>query len=197
MLELAERAPIYAWLSRLLVREIQAEDWDEIRSVPIRSILGRLDPLLHDDLATALSPERKEALAEEFARLFLMPGGASPFASSWLAPGASQEERSSTHNRSRDEITLLVGRSFVALGREPIQREPWGRLARDHVAVILDLVARAQASNETADRELAAHLDRELLGAWLTSFGRALDERARVPLYRALGRLLTSLHAVE
>jgi hypothetical protein len=91
----------------------------------------------------------------------------------------------------------LVERSFVAIGREPVDREPWGRLARDHVAVILDLVSQAECSQDSEHREVAAHLDRELVRPVLRLFGPALRDRAHEPLYRAIGLLIISLDSLD
>jgi TorA maturation chaperone TorD len=186
-LELNQRAPIYAWLARLLVREIQAPDWDALRAEPIRGILARLEPALDAELDNELTSLAQENLHAEFARLFLLPGGVSPFATQWISDHSMRD-------RTRDEITGLIKRSLSALGRMEIHQEPWGRLPSDHIAVIFDVVAQADASSDPRDRKVAAHLDRELLGAWLGSFGRTLSEQAHHPLFRALGEVLVGLH---
>lgn len=187
-LDLADRGPIYAWLSRLLALELDGEEWEGLRLEPVRSILVRLDRNLGDELARPLTSSKRETYAEEFARLFLLPAGVSPFASSWIG-------ESDVRDRTRDEIAAFIDRVYRAVEREPIDAEPWGRLPRDHIAVILDLVAEAQRSTAPGDREVAAHLDRELLGPWIARFGRVLGDRARVPFYRALGRLIAALHS--
>jgi hypothetical protein len=43
-------------------------------------------------------------------------------------------------------------------------------------------------------KEIARHLDQELLGPWLIDFGLALEESSREPLYRAIGQFLVELH---
>ena len=187
-LDLAVRGPIYSWLSRLLAQEVDGQEWEGLRLEPVRSILVRLDPNLEDELARSLTSSKREAYAEEFARLFLLPGGVSPFASSWTG-------ESDALDPTRDAIATFVDQVYLAVGREAIEAEPWGRLPRDHIAVILDLVAEGQRSTDPAHHEVAAHLDRELLGPWIARFGDALGDRARVPLYRALGRLIAALHA--
>ena len=189
-LALEHRAPIYSWLSRLLVREIQPSDWEALRSQPIRSILVRLEPNLATELGRDLCKANREELDEEFARLFLLPGGVSPFATHWIASTSKEQQE-----KTRDEISVLVERSLAAIGRSPIHDEPWGRIPKDHIAVLFDLIAEAEASSDVRDREVAAHLDRELLGEWIASFGNALEEQARNPLYRALGGVVVALHS--
>ena len=188
--EISARAVFYGWLAQILVREIQPDVWDELRRDPIRPILDRLEPELGQQLADGLDARDQERLAEEFARLFLLPGGVSPLAASWLGPADDRD-------RTRDRIAALVEQSFRATEREPVDREPWGRLARDHLAVILDLVAQAQRSQDPEHREVASQLDRQLLRPALASFGPALSERAKEPLYRAIGLLVLSLESLE
>ncbi|WP_279244632.1 TorD/DmsD family molecular chaperone [Candidatus Litorirhabdus singularis] len=188
LMDLAERAPIYAWLARLLVCEIDAEAWRQLGTA--RDVLVQLEPALADELAGQLTPSRCEDLAEEFARLFLLPNGVSPFASSWIAENQASES-------IRDEISMMVGQGLLALGHQAVHREPWGRLPQDHVAVLLDLVASAQLSNDATANEIAGHLDQQLLGAWLLAFGSALAQSSREPLYRALGQLTVELHTVS
>lgn len=187
-LELAHRAPIYAWLARPLIGEVDAELWRELQREPFRTLLLRLEPSLEEGFGHALSEASRNAHAEEFARLFLLPNGVSPFASSWL-------DGSGLPERGRDELTALVESGYAGFGRSPDDAGAWGRVPRDHVAMILDLVALAEFSSDRDDAEIAAHLDNQLVGDWIDRFARALAENARLPLYRALGRLLAELHA--
>lgn len=192
MLSLAERAPIYAWLATQFTREIDAVAWAELRSEPLRSILVRLEPTLTQPLSLPLSTETKENLAEEFARLFLLPNGVSPLAAPWIASASGRDP-----SQVRDDLTTIVGNGFEALGRKPSGSEPGGRLPLDHVALLFDLIAvsAAQGAMDSSDLAIAHHLDRELMNEWLVSFGETLASKARHPLYRAIGQLVADLHA--
>lgn len=191
MLELTARAPIYDWLARLLIAEVDDEAWSALRDAPVRRVLAQLAPALDGALAVDFTPEDCESHAEEYARLFLLPNGVSPFASSWLDGEGAPE-------RTRDELAVLVESGFASLGRAPRDTGAWGRVPRDHVALILDLVAQASSlaeqSKDVTDRELAEHLDSQLIGSWIVRFARALGDESRLPLYRSLGRLLDQLH---
>jgi TorA maturation chaperone TorD len=194
-LDLSERAPIYAWLAPLFVREIDATTWQELQSDPLRSILTRLEPSLDAELELELLSERASELDEEFTRLFLLPGGVLPVATAWLeTSGEGQESEKPPEEAIREGIVQLVGHGFEALGREPVRAEPWGRLPLDHISLLFDLVSCGATSSTPSDLETAHYLDRELLGEWLERFGRALSEQANEPIYRALGRLLYSMH---
>ena len=185
-LALEERAPIYAWLANFFVCEIDHETWNALQADGIRETLIRLEPRLKFDFDNPLTSEPLENLREEFSRLFLLPNGVPPFASSWASEG-------NANHQTADEIAQLVDQSLLALGRESVHRAPWGRLQRDHVSVILDLVASAAISHDPRDQELGAHLERELLAPWFTTFGRTLASRAQNPVYVALGRLIASV----
>ena len=191
LLELSQRAPIYRWIAQLLIAEVDAAGWRGLREEPVRSTLARLVPALDRALTVDFTTEVRDAHAEEYARLFLLPNGVSPFASSWI-------ELEGLPERSRDELAVLVERGFESLGRVPNDVGAWGRVPRDHVALILDLVSqaasRAAQSQRTEDREIAEHLDAQLVGAWIGRFARALGDGSRLPLYRALGRLLDQLN---
>ena len=188
-LPLEERAPIYAWLANFFVCEIDRETWDALQADGIRETLTRLEPRLELDFNNPLTGELLGNLREEFSRLFLLPNGVPPFASSW----ASEND---ANHQTADEIAQLVDQSLLALGRESIHRAPWGRLQRDHVAVILDLVSSAAISHDPRDQELGAHLEREILAPWFATFGGTLASRSQNPIYVALGRLIASLYHV-
>lgn len=184
--ELRERAPIYAWLAERLAREIDGECWRQVGDEPLRSTLGRLEPNLVTELDQEFTAERQETLEEEYARLFLLPGGVSPLASSWVA---STDDRES----ARQRITHWIDGVYAALGREPRRVEPWGKLPLDHLAVVLDLVAVAATSGDQSDLEVANLLHDDLLSPALVGFGAALVHEARTPIYRSIGALITSL----
>lgn len=186
-LPLEERAPFYAWLAQFFVCEIDRETWNALQADGIRETLIRLEPRLKLDFENPLTGEPLENLREEFSRLFLLPNGVQLFASSW----ASEDD---ANHQTADEIAQLVDQSLLALGRESIHRAPWGRLQRDHVSVILDLVSSAAISHDPRDQALGAHLERELLAPWFATFGQTLASRAQNPVYVALGRLIASFY---
>ena len=177
-----ERAPIYRLLARLLIREVDAATWLALREPAIVDFLEAASPEFGDWVAREPNAERLEELAEEFARLFLVPGGVPLFASAWME-GQSES--------IANELAPFVRDILDATGREPVSAAPWGRLPLDHLALWLDLVAGLAEESP----ELARHLDEQLMGFWIVSLGRSLEDQAASPLYRSVGALLQDLNA--
>ena len=185
---LETRAPIDAWLARVLACELDDETARTLREEPLCHLLQCLEPQLGSvwPLATDAEDDRRDR--EDFARLFLLPGGLPPRAGAFL-PGAPA--------LAEGHATAMVDRALDLLGRRAVSRSPWGRLPRDHFALILELVAHASCSDDPIDRSLARELDAALLGPRLVAFGEALAEAAEHPVYRAIGRLVALTHGED
>ena len=177
-----ERAPIYRLLSRLLIREVDAATWVALREPTIVDFLEVAAPDFGEWIAREPNADRLEELAEEFARLFLVPGGVPLFASAWIE---GQPEIVA------NDLARFAHEILEATGREPVSAEPWGRLPLDHLALWLDLIAGLADESP----ELARHLDEQLTGAWIVALGRSLEGLAASPLYRSVGALLQDLNA--
>ena len=181
-----ERAPFYAVASRLLLAEIDAAAYQLVASTPLRAWVAGDDTNHGAWLDEGWSDGREAALREEYARLFLLPDGTPPFASAWL-----EGEREALGAQMHGFVTAAL----EALGREIRVAEPWGRIPLDHVGLLLDLVVVACAEESERGDEIAEHICREALGAWVAGFGTAVAARAQQPVYVGLGRLLRDLHA--
>ena len=183
-----ERAPIDRLLSGLLAREIDAATWERLQAAPVTDFFERARPGFREWIEGPPTEPRLETLAEEFARLFLLPGEVPPYASVWL-----DEDREAAGRA----ITDLARSALAALGREPVVAEPWGRMPLDHAALLLDLVAAAslEALETDADVDAAEPLRAALLDRWLRDFGAALEARAQSPLYAAVGATLVALQS--
>lgn len=188
-LSLAERAPLYDFGARLLVSEVDASTWAAITADPLRTLLDKAHPGLAAWAEGEWSDERREALAEEFARLFLLPGLVPPFASRWLVATIGDE---GMREKTRGEIASIVALACEGLGAE--RREPGGNLPADHAALIFAIAAEAATQPGAENDPVLARFDETLLGPGWATMGDALVEHARVPLYAALGVLLRELH---
>lgn len=179
-----ERAPIYAWLARLLVREVDAETLTALRDPVVSGFFEAGTPGFTQWAALPPTRERLDTLAEEFARLFLVPGGVPLFASAWLDGDQKQ---------LAGDLADFVDTALSALGRKTNPTEPWGRLPLDHLALWLDLIVAAASEKP----EVAEHLVQQWMGPWVGDLGRALNQQASSPLYKGIGALLAALHSQE
>lgn len=185
-----ERAPIDRLLAALIVREVDRATWIGLRADPVVAFFEIGDASFREWIQAEPTDERLEALAEEFARLFLLPGGVPPYATAWL---------DGDRDRRSEELSGCVQRAFDRLGHAPIEAEPWGRLPFDHLALVLELVATASESERTVESgaSMGAALRRQLLEPWVDRFATALQARADSPLYRMVGAMLTALNDAE
>lgn len=184
---LAEKGPLYALASRLIVAEVDDALWSSLALAPLPSLLGKLDPALSEMLGHALTEQQEEALAVEFARLFVLPGGTAPYASQWLAAKDDQAA-------SREEIISLATQVMTILEIEPSSVGPGGRLPIEHVGLLFEIAAHAAQSADPSVRSILAPLETQLFGPAWQSFGQAIEQFAEQPVYRALGRLISAMH---
>lgn len=191
-LSLAERAPLYDFAARLLVSEVDASTWAAITADPLRTLLDKAHPGFAAWAEGEWGDERREALAEEFARLFLLPGLVPPFASRWLVTTIGDE---GMREKTRGEIASIVALACEGLGAE--RRGPGGNLPADHAALIFAIAAEAATQPGAEADPVLARFDETLLGPGWATMGDALVEHARIPLYAALGALLRDLHEGE
>ena len=186
-LSLRERAPLYDFAARLIAAEVDAPLYAALGREPLRTLLARAEPGFATWIETPFDAERSEALAEEYARLFVLPGVVPPFASRWLADAGDRE-------RARNDVARLVSSACEGLGLTPTSSGPGGRLPPDHAALVFGVAAPAGGLPDAEGDPLVAHFATELLGPAWAGFGDAIRGAADSPLYRALGVLLRDLH---
>ncbi len=116
-------------------------------------------------------------LAAEFARLFLLPGGVSPYGASWL-----QGDEGAVPAHLEGEIASL----YDELAIRP-HDFGLGNVPSDHIGMLLSLTAVALSVDVEGD--LAARCD-ALLDPWAGSFGANVLAATDAPLYRAAAALL-------
>lgn len=190
-ISLAERAPVYDFAARLLSSEIEAAIWTAISADPLRAIFDQARPGFADWAGGGFDEARREALAEEFARLFLVPGVVPPFASRWVVQPIGEE---TTREKTRAEIASLVALACEGLGLDTNVEGPGGRLPPDHAALVFAIAAEAAKQPGAESDPVLARFEEALLGPGWADMGDALVEHARQPIYSALGVLLRDLH---
>ncbi len=172
-----ELAPLYELLARLLTSEVDATLLSSLKAPEAGALFERLAPGF-----LAEEPDLDD-LAGEFAALFLIPGGAPPFASAWAPEGAPEE--------LPERIASFVHKAMEVLSVE--QSGAAGRLSLDHAGLLCALVARGLEGNEH-EQDLARHVREEALAPWAPRFGEAVAAKASSKVYQAAGALLVSLH---
>ena len=177
-------AAVHLLLASLFLREADAPLLAQLATPDIADVLDLLEPGARAYLQeTDWSEAARDELAAEYARLFLLPKGVSPYAVSWL-PG----EEGAVRARLGDEIGALQ----AALRVRPADLG-LGNVPADHIGMLLALAAVAlERETAPADGGLAARVH-ALLGAWAPQFAASLLEGTGNPLYRAAARLLQEL----
>lgn len=127
------------------------------------------------DVLSSFDASAQEAVDEEYARLFLLPGGVPPRAAAWI-DGALETVGAALSRR--------VHRHLTRCGREVDPEGPRGRLPLDHVGLLLELGADALGTPH--EKEVMDHL----VVPWAPQFARALRQKARHPLYRWVAELV-------
>jgi TorA maturation chaperone TorD len=187
---LSAQAGLCDLLGRLLLSAPDAELAQLLKTEAVGAALEALEPGIGGWLPgfDAGTPAFEEA-REDYATLFLRPGGVSPRAEAWLAGtggGGVSVSRSAA-----DGIRAALRR----LGVVPADTSALGRLPPDHLALLLAAAAHGLRNAGSADQRAADALLSEFFDPYATAFGRKLQARASTPLYRAAGALVMELAA--
>ncbi len=185
MLSCAERAPIDLFLSRLLLAEIDLALIEGLRCPDVMSVLGVVEPEVRSEIEAPWTAGREERARVEFARLFLLPGGVSPRASAWIFGEGEHLVR---------PIAALISSALEILDPDVVRKSAWRNPPRDHLGLLLALVATAGNSENAEVRRVGERLRAGALGSWVARFGRSLRLNTCLPIYRAAGVLLETLH---
>lgn len=175
------RAAILSLLSRILVREVDGSLLAQLEREEIRGVLETLDPAVTAEIAEAARDESaREALDVEYCRLFLLPGGVSPYALGWVG---------GEEGASRAELQARIGGLLDDLGLRPADHG-LGNLPLDHVGVLLALAALTTERDPDGAASVEAF---DLLCPWGLRFAAALEATSDAALYRATARLLADV----
>jgi len=171
-------AAIRHLLAHLFLREADAPLLAQLARSEVAEVLDLLEPGTAATLrGTTWDAAALDDLAAEYARLFLLPGGVSPFAASWME-GAEGGIRA----RLREEIGTLYAALQVAPSAHGL-----GNVPADHIGMLLAL--QAAAIEREAGGGLARRVGR-LLAPWATRFAEGVLAASDHMIYRAAARLL-------
>ncbi len=165
--------------ARLLLREMDEPARAALLEEGAHQVLDKLAPGCAAYLEAPWSEQTIETAAAEYCRLFLLPGGAPPFVSAWLADGTDQGHA----------VVAQCEAAAEALGLEGPTPD---NLPPDHLGVLMIVLAEAWQVAD-AEGQPARVMRAELLGTWLDSFLAKLEALTVNPLYRALGGVIRGI----
>ncbi len=172
---------IHALLSRIFLKEADAELMTELARPEIADVLEELEPGFAEYVRGPWDDAKLEEEATEYARLFLLPRGVTPFATAWL-----EGDEGAIRADLEERIAVL----YDALRVRPADFG-LGNVPSDHVGMLLALTSVALQVDSSGG--LAAKCDE--LTSWVPHFAQRVAEESTSPLYRAAGRLTTSVLA--
>lgn len=179
-LESEVKAHLATLVAHLLLHEVDPSTLEILRQDNVLEVLEKLEPGCRDYLAgREWSAQDFERLAVEYCRLFILPGGVSPYANAWLGGDPLVQG---------PRIAARIDAVTATLGVEINPGDPPG----DHLGTLLALAARAWQAGPEGE-PLARVLADELLLPWMPAFSAGLQQKTDDPLYRALGSLLAQL----
>ncbi|MFT5586992.1 MAG: TorA maturation chaperone TorD [Cognaticolwellia sp.] len=177
----AQRAALYGLFARLLTES----PGPALRADLCQPGLGQTLVAIQPALADWLTSKNDGPVAQEYARLFLLPKGTPPFASAWIEGDS---------HKVAEQLATLMHRAMTAFDMKQTQLQ--GRLSLDHLGLSFAVLAQVLVHERPESQALAAHLETQLLGPWVPRFGQALADQAQHPLYLALGEMIVEARRV-
>ena len=192
--ELESRQGLYRFFGRLLSREINQQLLDELRTPAFAAAMTglgiRLDELTHDDDSIL------EQLAIEFTRLFLGPG-------KHVSPHESVQI--GQNGILNDATTVQVSRFIEVAG---YQFKTDSKRYPDHICsefefmeALIGKQAEALADGDLEETETSQMLQDEFIQRhlvhWVPQFCDEIEQSAKLPLYKAVGRAVSAFIKME
>ena len=192
--ELESRQGLYRFFGRLLSREIDQQLLDELRAPAFAAAMTglgiRLDELTHDDDSIL------EQLAIEFTRLFLGPG-------KHVSPHESVQK--GKNGILNDATTVQVSRFIEVAG---YQFKTDSKRYPDHICsefefmeALISKQAEALADGDLEETETSQMLQDEFIQRhlvhWVPQFCDEIEQSAKLPLYKAVGRAVSAFIKME
>ncbi|MDF1663500.1 MAG: molecular chaperone TorD family protein [Planctomycetota bacterium] len=176
------RATLLELVAQLLIQEIDNESRDALRHPDIVSVLDKLEPGVKDYLGDGDWTEQQwDECAADFCGLFLSNKNTAPFASAWYG-----EEASVVGAAQSELVDAWCGLLGIS-----ISGGPWGNVPKDHIAVLVGLMAHALHVPGPEGEALAQDILERGLDPWVDKFTKAVLGATDNPLYRSIVRLLS------
>ena len=175
-----ERGAVLGLLGRIFLKEVDAPFAADLAQPAIADVLESLEPGFKAHIEGSWDTARLDEEAAEYARLFLLPKGVTPYAAGWIAG-----DEGAVRGELGERITTL----HALLGVEPADFG-FGNVPSDHIGMLLALAAVASERDASGD---IAEPCVSLLEPWGTRFADRLATESRSPLYRAAAQLLLAV----
>lgn len=175
------RATLLELVARMLIQELDQESRDALRHPDIVSVLEKLEPGLEAYLGDGDWTEHQwDLCAADFCQLFLTNKSTAPFASAWMGDEPSVVGAAQT--QLVDDWCAHLGISLAG--------GPWGNVPKDHIAVLVGLMAHALHVPGATGEALAQDILSRGLQPWVGRFKDAVLKSTENPLYRSIVKLL-------
>lgn len=183
------RANVYRLLAGVFLEEPTTEYLNAIRSPQTMAMLSAMGVVFDEDFTASALPELQEALACEYAVLFLVAGGCPPVESVRLTGRYQQQPYFETRDFYRQSGFK------VAAGQHAIFEDQLG-VQLSFLAELLDRSAAAlEAGNEVEHVRLTKEIKRFWVqhpGKWARGYATLLQRASAHSFYREMGKLLGS-----
>ena len=173
-------AAVYALLSRIFLKEADAELMDELARPEIADVLEALEPGFGAFVRAPWDESRLEDEAAEYARLFLLPRGVPPYATAWRGGDEGAVRADLEEKIAVLHDVLRVRPADFGLGNVP----------SDHVGMLLALTSVALQVDTSGALAVKCA---DLTGDWVPRFAERVAAETTSPLYRAAARLTNSV----
>ena len=138
------RAQLLEITARLLIREVDESALKALLAPKFAEAMEGYEPGTRAYLEGVARDTESglEKMAVDFCALFLANSATAPYASAWNAAKLSPIATNRSQNATTEQILQAVGGWMREVGMEIAPGE-WGNVPRDHVAVLVGLIAHA------------------------------------------------------
>lgn len=188
----AARANVYHLLSRVYIKEVNAEFLKSLREDAMTSTLKELGVDIDKFLPNVPEDKLLDQLAEEYASLFILPGGLSPYESVRLKGMLCQEPE--------DKVKEFYSKCGLVIKDEKIFADHLG-MELKFMGYLVDKETEALTKNAESDGGKWRDIQREFfnvhINSWVFDYLKDLKEYSYHPFYEEFSRLAKEFLEME
>jgi TorA maturation chaperone TorD len=178
------RATLLEMVARLLLKELDEDARVALSHPDLARVFEELSPGFMAYVGRGPWTQAQQDMADaDFCHLFLLNKGTAPYASAWVGddPAVAGAAVTELSERWCERLSLKI------------EAGPWGNIPRDHVAVLIGLIAHASLTPGPHSEGLIADILQRGLGRWIFQFINAVESATNNPVYRGAVLLLADL----